>query len=601
MSTQKDREDHFYHPASEAELVTLVKRAYVGRVKLRVRGSAHSVSHAIYTDPPDLFPYGVNQQSPPDDENINVMLDKYAGWTVRSEAHKLVEVKSGTHLGGDPNNPRGRVLDKDGLLGQLWRRKKWTLSDLGGITHQTVSGFTATGSAGGSLRYSANKNVQALRVIDGTGEIYVLSADDDSDAFYSMVPNLGLLGVISTITLMCVDTFDIKGSEAITGVTADDGCKLDLFGPGNSERPSLARFLRDTDFARIEWWPQEGAARVVVWQAQKIASSGSKFRPRRYQEFPKHPLLSQFEASIIFTILGNLDNLSAAAPQLEEAFKQHQPNVDQSSAAVASLLGGDAGTVVAAFLDDVLARPSGTDIRQAIVTAIAREWGEIENRWAEKGWEWKGIGGVIRDELPIFFPKLLDKFVELDKTSHRGAPKEFADHSWRGLPMDSAVFDQLLPTEFTEMWVPLGRTQKVMETLDCYFKPKSDPAEAYRRTGTYAFELYGEVPSRFWLNPAYTDGTDEWRDGAFRVDVYWFALNAEDPVERFFPQFWNLLRDEGIPIRFHWGKFLPRGSSWVSSLRGEYPQWAAFMRERARRDPEIFLTKYWRDHLGLPD
>ena len=39
--------DGFHHPASEGELVELVEAAYREGRQLRVRGAAHSVSHAI--------------------------------------------------------------------------------------------------------------------------------------------------------------------------------------------------------------------------------------------------------------------------------------------------------------------------------------------------------------------------------------------------------------------------------------------------------------------------------------------------------------------------------------------------------------------------
>ena len=88
--------------------------------------------------------------------------------------------------------------------------------------------------------------------------------DADPDQFYSMSPSIGLLGVVSTITFECTDLFAIEGQEAVTAL---DGCPADLFGPGANGRPSLEQFLRDTEFSRLEWWPQRGAERVLTWQA----------------------------------------------------------------------------------------------------------------------------------------------------------------------------------------------------------------------------------------------------------------------------------------------------------------------------------------------
>jgi hypothetical protein len=91
-----------------------------------------------------------------------------------------------------------------------------------------------------------------------------------------------------------------------------------------------------------------------------------------------------------------------------------------------------------------------------------------------------------------------------------------------------------------------------------------------------------------------------------RVDPYWFADNAENPAETFYARLWELLRDNGIPFRLHWGKFQPvyeQGDrSWVEFFRAQYPRWDDFLGPRAERHPNnIFLTDYWRDRFGLWD
>ena len=77
--------DGFRHPSSEAELIALVKAAAQEGRQLRVRGSAHSPSYAVYTDPTGDEPNRVEQQTPPASDDINVMLDRYRGWSVRDE------------------------------------------------------------------------------------------------------------------------------------------------------------------------------------------------------------------------------------------------------------------------------------------------------------------------------------------------------------------------------------------------------------------------------------------------------------------------------------------------------------------------------------
>jgi hypothetical protein len=42
-----------------------------------------------------------------------------------------------------------------------------------------------------------------------------------------------------------------------------DGASVGLLGRGH-DRPSLERFLRAAEFARLELWPQRGAERLVT-------------------------------------------------------------------------------------------------------------------------------------------------------------------------------------------------------------------------------------------------------------------------------------------------------------------------------------------------
>jgi hypothetical protein len=95
------------------------------------------------------------------------------------------------------------------------------------------------------------------------------------------------------------------------------------------------------------------------------------------------------------------------------------------------------------------------------------------------------------------------------------------------------------------------------------------------------------------MSPAY--GRD-----VFRVDVFWFALNAGSPTTSFYPQFWELLKPFGfLP---HWGKFLPpAGEEWIAYYRANNPRIDDFLALRAKLDPkQIFVNDYWRANLGIP-
>jgi len=565
--------DGFYHPSSEAELADLVRSASERGLQLRVRGAAHSISHAIYTDPLAGWPNSINEQSPPPGPNIDVMLDRYRGWRVRDESRKLVEADAGIHMGEDRTNPENASLTTS-LLWQLWNDKGWALSNLGGITRQTVSGFTATGSSGGSVKYSVNDNLWGFRVIDSNGNVHEVTREDaDPGPFLAMAPNLGLLGVVSKIIFECVDTFNIAGQEAITTV---EDCEIDLFGPGTAEKPSLEAFLRDAEYARVEWWPQRGAERVQVWQAQRIRPQLG-FHRRTYEEFTDEPR-TQVAISLIYTFLSNLDDLSQAKPQIARTFARAEKLLETSSP-LEKL--GPLGWALANVL--AFAGKLATD---ALIDLL------------------KPLAGTIERKLPCIFPFLLSFFVSLDSQKRgtaKGEPQAFQDEAWHGLPMDNESDDDLLPIAFTEAWVPLGRTKQVMLLLREYFTSPADVHESYRRTGLFAWELYAAKPTPFWMSASH-EQDEEWRDGVFRIDPFWFAGTPVDPSETFYLQFWELLRDNDIPFRLHWGKYQPApdagAGGWVAYFRSQYPRWNDFLALRAERDPHgTFLTSYWRERI----
>jgi FAD/FMN-containing dehydrogenase len=558
--------DGYHHPASEEELVELVKAAYRKGKPLRVRGAAHSVSHAIYTSADG--PNRVSRQKPPPGDGINVMLDRYRGLEVKDESRMLVEAQAGIHLGADPSDPTQSSKLQSSLLYQL-AQKGWSLSNTGGITHQTVSGFTATGSSGGSLQHTSNSNVYGIRIIDGEGEVHELASDDD--VFYSSLPSAGLLGVISTITLECDDLFAIEGTETVTTLAK---CPADVLGAGTAAKPSLEQYLRDTPFARLEWWPQRGAERMVTWEARRVPVPAG-FKPKPYVRFEGSPEGAQQMISLLFTILGNLNDLARAKKLLKGNWDQLEQAL-QAEGVLKEL--GFVGRVLAEFLSK--AAEFGVDVAVDVLELAQKP---------------------LRKAVPEFLPKLLEAFIPLDG---KKGPQRFTDYGWSGLPMDNSANDELLTTEFTEPWIPLGRTQEVMRLLNDYFSEPKDAHEALRRTGTYAWELYSAMPAKAWMSAAHTSGDDEFRDGVFRVDPYWFADNADDPATTFYARFWKLLRDNDIPFRLHWGKFQPPvkpyDRTWVDFFRTQYPRWDDFLSLRAERDPNnIFLTDYWRDRLGL--
>ena len=551
--------DGFYHPETEDQIVALVKKAHEQHLQIRVRGAAHSVARAIYTDPGAGLPpvrNTVSEQIPPRGPNINVMLDRFNKLEWIDEANGVVEVEAGIHLGHDPQDPTGISTRDNSLLYQAFK-KGWALNDLGGITHQTVSGFLSTGSSGGTLMYSLDENILAFRIIDGTGKVQWVEKQSNKDLYNAVALSLGLLGVITKVRFKLTKNFYIYGQE--TTFPLDPAkCPIDLFGNGSAKTPSLEKYFSQTPYSRILWWPQKGVERIMVWQAVR-GTAIPVFAPFPYHEFEKKRFMSQVEelaASFLFTLLGNKGFFKIWS-KLQGDFGQFRKNITKRWA---RSLGSFFGSLCALLLTGVF-----MVISFPLILFFA----------------------VFRGLLVKLYPSIVDI---LEPLSKKEGGKVFMDYMWRSLPMDNGADDKLMGTEFTELWIPIEHTAAAMRLVNEQFGKRGFDA-----TGYYATELYTGNRSEYWLSPSYQKET-------FRIDFFWYVNNDGDPSQLggYFSQFWELLREHKIPFRLHWGKFLPEYdyTAWASYFQSQYPRWSDFMKLRTEWDPRnIFLTDYWRRHL----
>jgi D-arabinono-1,4-lactone oxidase len=242
--------DGVHHPSSDAEVQELVASARASGVPLRVRGTGHSVDRAI------LAPGG-----------IHVSLDRLTAVTFH-ENERRVTAQGGCRLGGNPRDRSGRSSVETGLCWQLEQRG-WALPITAGVTHQTVAGFLMTGSAGGSRRHALTEQVVGLRLVDGRGEVHELEPGDDR--FDAAGVSMGLLGIVTAVTLQCIERFDVEGIERIAPANELDG---------------LGALLSDSEYARAYWWPQRGVDKLSLWTARGLPGPASPER-RPYRLLPE--------------------------------------------------------------------------------------------------------------------------------------------------------------------------------------------------------------------------------------------------------------------------------------------------------------------------
>jgi L-gulono-1,4-lactone dehydrogenase len=158
-------------PGSVDEVADLVKQARADGRRVKPAGTGHSFTAAGQTD------------------GIRLDLSRLSG--VSKVEDKLVTVGAGTTI-----HDLNRLLAEHGLA----------LPNLGDIDVQTISGAISTGTHGtGAPLGCLSTFVEGLTMVDGTGSI----VKDEPAAKVG----LGALGVITDVTLRCVEAFTLRAEE----------------------------------------------------------------------------------------------------------------------------------------------------------------------------------------------------------------------------------------------------------------------------------------------------------------------------------------------------------------------------------------------------
>lgn len=163
------------YPASESEIVQLVKDCRARGKSLRVMGSGHSFTPLVQTD------------------GVLVSLDNYQGVFETDPKNHRATVRAGTKI-----KRLGDELFSYGLA----------QPNLGDIDVQSIAGAVSTGTHGtGATLGSLSTQIAALRLVTATGEIVECSAEQNREIFKAAQVSLGALGIITQVTLQLVPTY----------------------------------------------------------------------------------------------------------------------------------------------------------------------------------------------------------------------------------------------------------------------------------------------------------------------------------------------------------------------------------------------------------
>ncbi len=98
-----------------------------------------------------------------------------------------------------------------GELGQALQKAGFALSNTGSLPHISVAGASSTGTHGSGV---ANVNLAAIvsgiELVTAEGDLVSASRETDGDKFNGMVLALGSLGIMTSLTLDIVPTFNVQ-------------------------------------------------------------------------------------------------------------------------------------------------------------------------------------------------------------------------------------------------------------------------------------------------------------------------------------------------------------------------------------------------------
>jgi L-gulono-1,4-lactone dehydrogenase len=168
-------------PASVDELAAAVRRAAEDGLKVKAVGTGHSFTSIAATDGVLIRPHLLTGIRGVDRENMTVTVEA-----------------------GTPLKRLNMALAREGL----------SLTNMGDIMEQTVSGATSTGTHGtGRESASIAAQIKGLELVTADGSVLTCSEKENPDVFAAARIGLGALGVVTAITFAVEPIFLLTARE----------------------------------------------------------------------------------------------------------------------------------------------------------------------------------------------------------------------------------------------------------------------------------------------------------------------------------------------------------------------------------------------------
>jgi L-gulonolactone oxidase len=242
-------------PATTEEVAELVRRSAAAGRTVKVVGSGHSFTAIAHTD------------------DQRVQLDRMSGLVAINEAARTVTVQAGMTV-----RALNGVLARHGLA----------LANLGDIDAQTVAGAAATGTHGTGRGHATLASlVEAVILVTGTGDVLHIGAGDP------LLPaarlGLGALGIVTELTLRCVDAFTLCADERPM--------------PLGSVLAALDEHIAGNDHAEFYWYPYTDRVQL---KRNNVVAANDRPLPRLRGRLDDHLLAN--------TVYAGANRLGRAVP-----------------------------------------------------------------------------------------------------------------------------------------------------------------------------------------------------------------------------------------------------------------------------------------------
>jgi len=215
-------------PQTEKELKTIITKAAQTNKSVKVIGSGHSCSLISATNTGYL-----------------IDLKQYNNIIHFDASHKLLTVQGGASL---------EKIAKFALNNKL------ALPNLGTIVEQTISGAISTGTHGSGITHEAmDQCIVSFTLLTAEGVLKVFDKRLNSDEFHIAIVGIGALGIISTVTIQLVSSYNLSISTETLSF---------------EEMIANIHKSETDDYMRFWWAPHTN--KVQYWKAHRTSDYPTK-------------------------------------------------------------------------------------------------------------------------------------------------------------------------------------------------------------------------------------------------------------------------------------------------------------------------------------